>query len=445
MYVLSLQGDASVKVRGGTLDVKRLEDVRDDGLEQWRPVVKAEFPVSAADVSTALAALGVEGAALARSDYSLEQLLDEVVRPRDDLRDVAVHKRRAHFSFEGCMAELSELRVEAGSRRTIAVEAEDPERVLAAVRALGFEPRLNVNVPRGLKALVGFGAARYAVIDVGTNSVKFHIGELHADGTWTTVVDRAEVTRLGEGLDATGRLGEEPEGANRRRDRRDGRRGARRRRRGDRRGRHGRPADRGQQRRLPRRRSRAHGRRGGGHLRRGRGAARLSRGDVRPRSVRRLARGLRHRRRQLAVHVRPAGAGRRALQRERRRRAVHGALRSRRRRRRRDARCRARRDRRRARAPGRPAVAGHARRHGRRRHEHRGGEARARALRPERRPGDGSRSRGDRPPDRALPRRGRPSNGARSSASSRTAPRSSSPARASSARCSRSSAATRSR
>lgn len=46
--------------------------------------------------------------------------------------------------------------------------------------------------------------ARYAVIDVGTNSVKFHIGEKHADGTWATVVDRSEVTRLGEGLDASG-------------------------------------------------------------------------------------------------------------------------------------------------------------------------------------------------------------------------------------------------
>src|SRR5262245_54665492 len=46
--------------------------------------------------------------------------------------------------------------------------------------------------------------ARYAVIDVGTNSVKFHIGEKHADGTWTTIVDRADVTRLGEGLNASG-------------------------------------------------------------------------------------------------------------------------------------------------------------------------------------------------------------------------------------------------
>ncbi|MGE5272267.1 MAG: Ppx/GppA family phosphatase [Verrucomicrobiota bacterium] len=50
----------------------------------------------------------------------------------------------------------------------------------------------------------------YAVLDVGTNSVKFHIAELTPDGTWRTLVDRAEVTRLGEGLDDTGRLDAEP-------------------------------------------------------------------------------------------------------------------------------------------------------------------------------------------------------------------------------------------
>ena len=50
---------------------------------------------------------------------------------------------------------------------------------------------------------------RYAVIDVGTNSVKFHIGERRADGTWGTVVDRAEVTRLGERLAETGEIGRE--------------------------------------------------------------------------------------------------------------------------------------------------------------------------------------------------------------------------------------------
>jgi len=50
---------------------------------------------------------------------------------------------------------------------------------------------------------------RYAAIDVGTNSVKLNVGERLDDGEWRTVVDRSEMTRLGEGIHETGRLGEE--------------------------------------------------------------------------------------------------------------------------------------------------------------------------------------------------------------------------------------------
>ena len=48
--------------------------------------------------------------------------------------------------------------------------------------------------------------ARYAVIDAGTNSIKFHVGERGADGNWRAVVDRAEMTRLGEGLEKSGEI-----------------------------------------------------------------------------------------------------------------------------------------------------------------------------------------------------------------------------------------------
>jgi exopolyphosphatase/guanosine-5'-triphosphate,3'-diphosphate pyrophosphatase len=78
------------------------------------------------------------------------------------------------------------------------------------VSELGLEGRPNVSVPRRLKTLVGFDAHRFAVIDVGTNSVKFHVAARTADGAWRTITDRAEVTRLGEGLADSGRLGDEP-------------------------------------------------------------------------------------------------------------------------------------------------------------------------------------------------------------------------------------------
>jgi exopolyphosphatase/guanosine-5'-triphosphate,3'-diphosphate pyrophosphatase len=189
------------------MDVKELQHVDDDGLEQWKPVLKAGFPVATAEVETVLAALGVDKA-LERSEYTLETLLGELVDPSPELLPIEVHKRRRHVTVDGAMAELSELSADRAALRTIAVESEDPALVTAAVRRLGFDPRHNVNVPRGLKELVGFG--RFAVIDVGTNSVKFVLGERGKDGEWRTLVDRAEVTRLGEGLDRTGELNEEP-------------------------------------------------------------------------------------------------------------------------------------------------------------------------------------------------------------------------------------------
>lgn len=47
----------------------------------------------------------------------------------------------------------------------------------------------------------------YAVIDVGTNSVKFNISERQDDDAWRTIVDRADISRLGEGMAETGEIG----------------------------------------------------------------------------------------------------------------------------------------------------------------------------------------------------------------------------------------------
>lgn len=54
--------------------------------------------------------------------------------------------------------------------------------------------------------------AVYAVIDIGTNAVKFHLAEQMPAGKWKTMVDRGEVTRLGAGLNQTGRLNEQAMG-----------------------------------------------------------------------------------------------------------------------------------------------------------------------------------------------------------------------------------------
>ncbi len=117
-----------------------------------------------------------------------------------------MRKHREHYTLGGCMVERSELTTDAGAVRTIAIESTDPAAVRALVRDLRLGALPVTCVARGLRALAGFSGRRWAVIDVGTNSVKFHVGEQDGEGGWRTLVDRADVTRLGEGQAASGRL-----------------------------------------------------------------------------------------------------------------------------------------------------------------------------------------------------------------------------------------------
>jgi exopolyphosphatase/guanosine-5'-triphosphate,3'-diphosphate pyrophosphatase len=211
LYVLSTASTDAAKFRHELMDIKHLQEVDDNGLELWSPVMKATFPLAADEVGEVLSALGLEGREpLDRTQYSLTELLEEIVGPSPHLRGVEVRKTRRRYTIDGCMAELTEVGSEGLHTLTIAVESEDAELVLETVRRLGLAGRPNTSFARGLAALIGFGARRHAVIDVGTNSVKFHVGELGADRTWRKVVDRAEVSRLGEGLQETGRLNAEP-------------------------------------------------------------------------------------------------------------------------------------------------------------------------------------------------------------------------------------------
>lgn len=47
---------------------------------------------------------------------------------------------------------------------------------------------------------------RYAVIDVGTNSIKLHIAERHTHDAWSVLLDMSKISRLGDGMTRTGAI-----------------------------------------------------------------------------------------------------------------------------------------------------------------------------------------------------------------------------------------------
>jgi len=155
IYLLSPVNDENVKIRDRLMDIKTLEQVNPDGLEQWEPVMKGSFPLPAAQVKSVFDALGVAPPPLARADYMLEQFVDELAKPGGRLRVVNVHKKRTRYKVDGCMSEMTEVVADGKRTRTVAIESEDPARVIATVRKFGLDKFENISYPRGLKQLVG--------------------------------------------------------------------------------------------------------------------------------------------------------------------------------------------------------------------------------------------------------------------------------------------------
>lgn len=197
---------AIAKLRFALMDLKVLREVDEHGLERWEPVLKAEFPLSGDELAIVCSALEVPLPRAGRDRTTLEEFTRDLAGPGGSLVAVGVHKRRVRYALDGCTLELTDVTASGTPMQTLAIEAGDRAAVVALVGRMGFRGWTNMNYGRELGALARGEPRTFAVIDVGTNSVKFHVGSRDAAGQWHAITDRAEVTRLGEGLEAGGAI-----------------------------------------------------------------------------------------------------------------------------------------------------------------------------------------------------------------------------------------------
>ena len=258
------------------MDIKHLVHVDDDGLEQWVPRDegrRSRCPRRTSARCSRRCGSRLRGCRRRRTRSA--DFLAEVVDPNPRPAAVEVHKRRDA---------VHDRRLHGGADRRAhraGVDAHDRDRVRGRRGACsrrsvtsGWRRGRTCSFARGLKALVGFGTERYAVIDVGTNSVKFHVGERRrtAAGGRSSTAPRSPASAKGSRRpagSARSRWSARPRPSPAWPRRRGGTDVAR-----DRGGRYGRAADRPQRRGARRRRAGALRRRDRGHL--GRGGGRLA-------------------------------------------------------------------------------------------------------------------------------------------------------------------------
>lgn len=154
-YILSRNSDENIKIRFDLIDVKSLQKVNADGLEQWLPVLKTGFPIAADELSALAKILKVELPELERAEYTHDQFIEELVVPHKDLELVLVKKDRDIYKIDGATAEIAAAEFNGVAWRTMCVEHEDPILIMRVVEKLGMKGVENMNYIQAMKKSVG--------------------------------------------------------------------------------------------------------------------------------------------------------------------------------------------------------------------------------------------------------------------------------------------------
>jgi len=155
IYILSEMSNDNTKVRDELMDIKYLVQVNDDKLEQWNPLLKASFPISVESLQQVIKSWKVEIPAGSVKEMTYEEFIERLVKTHPNLRAVDVFKERHGYIINECIVEIANLKFNGKPIRTVAVEQEDPVKVMETVKMLKLDKFENINYLRALKNSVG--------------------------------------------------------------------------------------------------------------------------------------------------------------------------------------------------------------------------------------------------------------------------------------------------
>jgi len=155
IYIMSRTNDINnTKIRDGKMDIKTYVQTV-DGLEQWNPLMKGSFPISAkALAEEVFPAFMVEMPALDKDTYTYEEFL-HLIKIHPDLQAVRVYKQRYGYMINDTICEYGVVLINGARLVTINSESTEVEDIKKTVDALGLQSVENINYLQAIKRVIG--------------------------------------------------------------------------------------------------------------------------------------------------------------------------------------------------------------------------------------------------------------------------------------------------
>jgi len=162
IYIVSKTNDINnTKIRDGKMDIKTFVQTV-DGLEQWNPLMKGEFPMKAELlINEVFPAFMVEMPQLTKDTYTLEEFL-EIIHNHNDLQAVRVDKERFGYMVNDTICEYANVWINGAmvvSVNSESTEVDDIKKTIADLKLDGVE---NINYLQAIKRVIGMSDKKLA-------------------------------------------------------------------------------------------------------------------------------------------------------------------------------------------------------------------------------------------------------------------------------------------
>ena len=155
IYILSRTNDINnTKVRDGKMDIKTfVQEV--DGLEQWNPLLKAEFPVTAQMLKDEIfPAFQVDMPEFTQDSYSFDEFL-QLIKAHADLQAVRVKKLRFGYMVNDTICEVAEVLINGARVVSLNSESTEIEDIKKTMKDVGLDKYENINYLQAIKRVIG--------------------------------------------------------------------------------------------------------------------------------------------------------------------------------------------------------------------------------------------------------------------------------------------------